>query len=189
VSTFDRLADLGSERVRPLRRVEFERLVDLGVFESERVELLAGAIVEMSPQSTRHAAAVMKLTKLLVRAAGDRAEVRVQLSFAASDESLPEPDVAVVPPGSYRNAHPDRAFLLVEVSAESLRKDRTLKAELYARSGVPEYWIVNVADACVERFTAPSNGIYAGFAIVRPGETLRLERFGDAEIPVASIFD
>jgi Uma2 family endonuclease len=129
----------------------------------------------------------MRLTKLLVRAAGDRAEVRVQLSFAASDQSLPEPDVAVVPPGSYRESHPDRAFLIVEVSADSLRKDQTLKAELYARAGVPEYWIVNVADACLERHTMPSNGAYAEVEILGAGEMLRLERLGDARIAVAAI--
>jgi Uma2 family endonuclease len=188
VSTFDRLADLAPERVRPLKRVEYARLVEAGVFEEERVELLGGAIVEMSPHGTPHDSAVMRLTKLLVRAVGDRAEVRVQLAFVASDQSQPEPDLALVPPGDYREAHPDTAMLLVEVSAESLRKDRTLKAAIYARAGVPEYWIVNVVDGSVERHTNPQSGAYTEMMIVRPGASIRLRILDDVEIPVAEIF-
>jgi len=185
VSTLDRLSDLAPERVRPLKRVEYERLVHEGLFEDEHVELLGGAIVEMSPHGTRHASAIMLLSKLLVRAAGDSAEVRTQLSFAASDESLPEPDIAVVPPGRYRDAHPSRALLLVEVSAESLRKDRVLKAEVYARAGVPEYWIVNVVDECVEVRTLPRDGAYTNVSIARPGDTLSLAVLGGAGLPVS----
>jgi Uma2 family endonuclease len=188
MSSFDWLSDLAPERVRPLKRVEYGRLVEAGAFEDERVELLAGAIVEMSPHGTPHDSAVMRLTKLFVRAVDERAEVRIQLSFVASDDSQPEPDLAIVPPGAYRDAHPDAAYLLVEVSAESLRKDRTLKASIYARAGVPEFWIVNVVGACVERHTAPRNGSYTNVATVRPGESIRLELLDDVEIAVAEIF-
>jgi Uma2 family endonuclease len=188
MSTYDRLSDLAPERVRPLRRVEFERLVEAGAFEDERIELLDGAIVEMSPHGPPHAAAITRLTKLLVIGVGDRAEVRAQLSFAASDISEPEPDFAVVPKGAYREAHPATALLLVEVSATSLNKDRKLKASIYARAGVPEYWIVNVAETCVERHTVPRDGSYAKIEVVRPGESIRLELLDAVEIPVAEIF-
>jgi Uma2 family endonuclease len=188
MSAFDWLSELAPERVRPLKRVEFERLVEAGAFEDERVELLEGAIVEMSPHGPPHASAISRLSKLLFRSVGDRAEVRVQLSFAASDLSEPEPDFAIVPSGSYRHAHPEVALLLVEVSTSSLRKDRKLKASIYARANVPEYWIVNVADECVERYTAPRSGEYSQVSIVRPGEALRMESLDGVEIPVAEIF-
>jgi Uma2 family endonuclease len=188
VSTLHRLADLAPERVRPLKRVEFERLAEAGAFEDERVELLEGAIVEMSPHGAPHASAIMRLSKLLIRSVGDQAEVRVQLSFAASEISEPEPDLAVVPPGAYLEAHPETAHLLIEVSASSLRMDRGLKSSIYARANVPELWIVNVDERCVERHTAPRDGAYTSVSIVRPGEVLRPERLDGVEISVAEIF-
>src|SRR5580704_11900392 len=87
---------------------------------------------------------VTRLNKLLVRALGDRAEVRVQAPFGASDVSEPEPDLAVVPPGSYLDEHPSRAHLLIEVADSSLQDDRRIKGPLYAAAGVPEYWIVDL---------------------------------------------
>jgi Uma2 family endonuclease len=184
VSTFDRLADLAPERVRPLKRFEYEKLVDAGVFDDERVELLGGAIVEMSPQSPQHAATIIRLTKLLVRAAGDRAEICAQLPFVASDDSLPEPDLALVPLGDYDDARPDRALLVVEVAVASLGKDRLLKAELYARAGVPEYWIVNLIDRVVEVHTTPRDGVYADVRSVGREAKLRLVALPTVELTI-----
>src|SRR3989442_1740561 len=99
MSSVAQLADLVSpERLRPLRRDEFERMVAGGLFRDERVELLQGVLVEMSPQGTRHADTIQRLTAKLVQALVGRAEVRIQLPLAVSDESLPEPDVAAVSP-------------------------------------------------------------------------------------------
>ena len=100
-------APILDDQVRPLRRREYERLVELGAFEGERVELLYGRIVEMAPRGPDHAGAIQALTRLLVSRLTDRADVRVQLPFVAPDDSEPEPDIAVVPSG-----HPDQAFLL-----------------------------------------------------------------------------
>jgi Uma2 family endonuclease len=186
VLTFDRLADLAPERVRPLMRVEFERLVSVGAFDDERIELLGGVLVAMSPQSARHSNVVTRLATLLVHAAGDRASVRVQMPFATSAESLPEPDIAVVPPLGPEDAHPDTALLLVEVADASLRKDRTLKAEIYARAGVPEYWLVNLVDRCVEVRTMPTDGAYTRLETVHPGGSIRLEALG-ATIAVSDV--
>ncbi|HVT06342.1 MAG TPA: Uma2 family endonuclease, partial [Polyangia bacterium] len=84
-----------TERLRPLRRVEYDRLVELGFFdEDEKIELLDGVIVQMTPQGLAHAAAIEVLTHQLVVALATRARVRVQLPFAASDISEPEPDLA-----------------------------------------------------------------------------------------------
>jgi Uma2 family endonuclease len=189
VSTFDRLSDLAPERVRPLKRVEFERLIEDGVFdEDERIELLDGVLVEVSPQGTLHSAAIMQLSERLTLALSGRARVRTQLPFAASDDSLPEPDLALVPLGDYRKANPDKAFLIVEVANDSLRKDRRLKGELYARAGIAEYWIVNVVDTCVERYTTPQDGWYATVARANVGETLRIEAFPNVEVAVSDIF-
>lgn len=86
--------------------------------------------------------------------------MRVQLPFAASDESEPEPDVAVVARGDYLDGHPRQAFLVVEVARTSADEDRRIKGALYASAGVPEYWLVNLAEHVVEVFREPAVGAY-----------------------------
>ncbi len=134
------------ERERLLRRAEYERMVAAGVFdEDERLELLAGRLVTMSPQGAPHADAVAWLGQRLAEALAGRGSVRVQLPFSAGDDSAPEPDLAVVPPGRYRSEHPARALLIVEVVDTSLRRDEELKAAIYEASRVDEYWVVDLA--------------------------------------------
>ena len=185
MSTFDRLSDLAPERVRPLKRVEYERLVSEGLFDDERIELLGGVIVEMSPQDPQHADTIAGLAELLQRMVSADKHVRAHSPFAASEDSLPEPDIAVVPRVGYSKAHPDEAYLVVEVSNSSLRKDRVLKSDIYALAGVPEYWIVNLADRQVEVRTKPQRGGYAATTIVRPGDTIRVASLGNLEIAVS----
>jgi Uma2 family endonuclease len=185
-STYDRLADLAPERVRPLKRVEFERLVESGAFdEDERIELLGGVLVEMSPQNPSHAGTVDALSDTLWRVAGTLARVRVQLPFAASGESLPEPDIALVARSHSFDAHPASAFLIVEVAEASLRKDRLIKAAIYARAGVPEYWIVNLAERVVEVHTSPRDGAYAAVRAVGRTEAIRLVALPDLDVAVS----
>src|SRR6478752_1843087 len=94
---------------RPLRREEYDRLVALGVFDDERIELLEGVIVKMSPKNQEHASPVQLLNVLLLPALLGRSVVRIQLPLNAVRESEPEPDVVIAPLGDYRRAHPDRA--------------------------------------------------------------------------------
>jgi Uma2 family endonuclease len=186
----DRVIDpsiLAPDRVRPLRREEYDRLVAAGCFEDEKIELLEGLLVAMSPQGTAHAYAVGQLTMLLAPALVGRAIIRPQCSFAASDDSEPEPDLAVVPKANYRHEHPAGALLLIEVAESSLRKDRLIKAGIYARAGVPEYWIVDLKAGCIEVYRAPHQGVYSQITAHRRGETVRPEAFPDVEVPVAEI--
>jgi Uma2 family endonuclease len=158
--------------MRPLRRVEYDRLVDAGAFEDERVELLRGFLVTMSPQGNLHAWITAELTRLLIvqlaqRGLDDRFVVRPQLPYAASDDSEPEPDLAIVPRQAFGDPHPDRALLVIEVADSSLRKDRDIKRDIYAEAGVPEYWIVDVAGRAVEVHTTPRDGAFR--SVVRIG--------------------
>jgi len=164
-------------RVRPLRRIEYDRLVALGVFEDEKIELLRGALVEMSPQGSPHADCAAQLAQLLIRRLADLGHVRAHSPFAATEDSEPEPDVAVYPPGRYAAGHPETAFLLVEVADSSLRKDRGLKSEIYAENGVPEYWIVDLVHGTVEVRTQPVDGQYARLQTYRRGERIALAAF------------
>jgi Uma2 family endonuclease len=169
------LEALRPERVRPLRRVEYDRLVEAGVFGDERVELLRGVLVEMSPQGESHGWLVAKLNQWLVEqlfqlGLNARYIVRPQLPYAASDDSEPEPDLAVVAQPASGDPHPERAYLLIEVAASSLRKDRKIKSSIYAEAGVPEYWIVDVDGRAVEIFTDPEAGAYRSIVRITSGE-------------------
>jgi Uma2 family endonuclease len=177
-----------TERQRPLRREEYERMIAAGFFRDERVELIRGLVVEMSPQTAPHADVIQALTQLLLPPLVGRASVRARLPYAASDDSLPEPDFAIVAPVRHRTAHPDRAFLLIEVADSSLSLDRQEKAELYARAGVPEYWVVNVAARIIERHSEPADGVYARLTPFRRGETIQPLAFPDVAVGVDDVF-
>ncbi len=163
-----------AEHVRPIRRAEYERMVETGVFGDDRIVLLYGMIVRMTPHGPPHDATLSRLARLLERAIPPSAEVRIQCSFAASDGSEPEPDVAVVPHRDYDEAHPSQAFLIVEVAHSSLAIDRGAKARLYAECGVPEYWVVDVVGRCVEVHAEPLDGAYCSIVKRDRGEAIEL---------------
>lgn len=174
---------LEPERIRPLRRVEYDRMVDAGVFdEDERIELLRGVLVAMTRQGARHADCVAALTELLFRALPTAVQVRCQLPFAAGEYSEPEPDVAVYPRAARAGSHPDDALLVVEVSDSSLRKDRGLKSEIYAEAGVPEYWIVDLVHGVVEVRTEPADGHYSRTVTRSRGERIALVAFPEVAL-------
>jgi len=142
---------------RRWRRVEYERLVELGVFEGERLELLDGLLVVKERQGSAHAAIAGLVGEILATAFGDGWHTRLHSPLALGDFSEPEPDVAVVAgePLDYIAAHPSTAALVVEVADSSLRLDRRFKAVIYARAGLREYWIVNLVDRALEVHREP----------------------------------
>jgi Uma2 family endonuclease len=175
------------QRIRPLRRAEYDQLIELGAFQNEKIELIEGLLVPMSPIGPPHHSAVQKLTEILLPPLLGRASVRIQGPFAALDLSEPEPDLAVVPWGDYDTAHPDRAYLIIEVAESSLTFDRGAKLGLYAKCGVPEYWIVNVPDRVIEVYTEPAGETYARTARYERGQSLRPIHFPDLEVRVTDV--
>jgi Uma2 family endonuclease len=173
--------------IRPLHRVEYDRLAELGCFEDERLELLFGTIVTVSPPGPEHSDVVCRLMTRLVVALDGRAMVRAQVPLAVSDDSEPEPDVAVVPLGDYTREHPRTARLVVEVSESSLRKDRGLKAPLYAAAGIEEYWIVDLVDRVVEVHRAPRDGRYTEVSREGRESTLRPLAFPDVAVALGDL--
>lgn len=123
-----------------------------------------------------------------MRALDPRALVRIKQPFLAYDESEPEPDVAVVPDGIYADAHPDRAFLIIEVADSSLDYDRETKAPLYAASGVEEYWIVDVAARAIEVYSHPVNGRYRNLHTLDKDGSVAMAAFPDVTIEVSALF-
>lgn len=158
---------------------DYHRMVDAGILnEDSRVELIRGRIVDMAAVGSPHIVAVIRLTRLLIAAIGDRGVVSVQNPVRVDDGSEPQPDFAVLPPGADDFGAPtpraSEVLLLIEVADSSLREDREIKAELYAEAGVAEYWIVNLVDQVFEVHRRPSAGRYQD---VRP-----VGRGGDVEI-------
>lgn len=172
---------------RRMSRAEYDRLVELGFFERERVELIHGMVVEMAPIGPPHSEVVARFTKRFVQALGDRAGVRIQLPLVAWDDSEPEPDVAIVPERSYADAHPEEAFLVVEVAESSLAYDRETKAPLYAASRVAEYWIVDIAGKAIEVYSNPENGRFMNVQRFGAGEVVHVAAFPDVAIAVRDI--
>jgi Uma2 family endonuclease len=167
-------------------------MVEAGIFEeNERVELLEGVIVAMTPQSAPHARRIQFLTRLLVKALGDEYAVRPQLPLTLGARNEPEPDLAVVrAEATFEERHPETAVLVIEVAGDSLRRDRRVKAAVYARFGIPEYWIVNLEARAVEVFTDPdaATGSYGRTRTWSTAETLSSEALPQVAFPVAELF-
>ncbi len=142
--------------VRPLKRTEYDRLVDAGVFGDEHIELLDGALVEMSPEGAPHTWVIQELNRVLTRGVADDLRVRIGHPWAANDISEPEPDLAVVPHADYRTEHASRALLVIEVAHSSRRKDLGIKARIYGSAGVPVYWVIDLEHEVVHVHRDPT---------------------------------
>ena len=167
--------DTTTEAAYRWTRERYDRAVEAGVFgPDDRLELIEGQLLAMTPQGSRHAAIVDQAGDVLRGVFGEGCRVRIQCPLAAGDDSEPEPDLAVVPGRArdYLDAHPTSALLVVEVSDDSLRRDRTVKQRLYARHGIPEYWIVALPDERVEVYRDPAATGYHTVLMRRPGETI-----------------
>ncbi|HEX6372262.1 MAG TPA: Uma2 family endonuclease [Longimicrobium sp.] len=161
----------------PIRfsRAAYYRLGEMGVLtKRDRVELIDGEIIEMSPISPRHSACVSRLARLLTPRVGS-ALVRFENPLALPDEYDPQPDVVVVRArdDDYEESHPtsDEALLVVEVADSSLRYDRTVKVQRYADAGLPEYWLVDLTRNEVIVYQDPIAGEYRNARTYGLGES------------------
>lgn len=161
-------------KIRPLRRSEFDLLVEDGVFDDERIELLEGALVEMSPEGAPHAWICQELTRWLGRNLPQKLTLRVGNPLAASEISEPQPDFSIVPRADYRTEHPSQALALIEVSRTSRAKDLGVKARIYGAAGVPLYWVIDVAREVTHVHTGPNQAGYASIDQVPFDATLDL---------------
>ena len=172
---------------------DYHRLAEAGVLgEDDRIELLEGQLVDMAAIGPRHALAVDALTELLVMAAVGQAVVRVQNPIVLDDTSEPQPDFTLLrrPWHGYPNEHPrpPDVYLLVEVADSSLAFDLGAKLEIYARSGIREFWVVDLTANRVLVHRNPSDGSYGSVTSVDMSGTLQVEALPGVTIPVASIF-
>ena len=182
--------------LRRWQRAEYDRLVELGVFEGEPLELIGGQLVVAEPQGSHHASAITKVDYAVRAVLPPGWIVRVQAPLSLDVESEPEPDVVVVAgrPGDYRESHPVRPVLVIEVAESSLEFDRTQKGSLYARAGITDYWIVNLAEGAVEVRRDPARDTSAVFgwayrsvSRLTPPATVAPLAFSSIRIPIADL--
>jgi Uma2 family endonuclease len=178
---------------RRFTREEYHRMAEVGILKpTDRVELIRGEIIEMSPPGRRHVAFVNNLNQLLVTRLAGRAIVSVQNPVAFSDESEPQPDLAVVRRRavSYKEAEivTDDVLLLIEVAESSLAHDRSTKLRLYAEAGVAEYWVIDGAAERIEVHRTPAAGSYRDVSRLAGTATVGLGAFPDVVLALAEIF-
>ena len=171
---------------------EYQRMSEAGIFrEDDRVELIDGEIVEMAPIGIRHSGCVAALNALLVPAAANRVVVFVQSPIDLNKRTEPQPDLALLKPREdfYRAVRPNAAdvLLAIEVADSSLEYDRGVKAALYARAGIPEYWLVNLRDNVIEAYREPQRSAYRVVETLRRGDTIQASALPDLTVAVSAI--
>lgn len=177
-----------SQTTPPLHRLDVEtynRIVASGALEGQRVELLDGLIVEMSPQSPAHSIVITRLMRHF--ATEPRWWTQVQAPLEVRPDSEPEPDLAVLDAEPSADEHPRTALLVIEVAVSSLLVDRNVKAARYAQAGIPTYWLVDVRARAVEVRTLPGDDGYGACETYREGALVPSPLQGVADLDVAAL--
>jgi len=171
---------------------EYHRMAKAGILgEDDRVELIEGEIVQMTPIGSRHAACVMRLIRLFSTQPRPDVLVNAQNPVRISEYSEPQPDVALLRyrPDFYAGSHPgaEDVLLLVEVAETSAEYDRQVKVPLYGRGGIREVWLVDLATEAVEVYRKPSPEGYKEVRRLGRGQTLSPEALPDLTLAVDAI--
>jgi len=172
----------------PVHRIDvdtYNRMVACGALEGQRVELLEGLIVEMSPLSPAHNAVVTRLMRHF--AAAPRWWMRVQSSIEVPPNAEPEPDLAVFAQEPSPKHHPTTALLAIEVAVSSHMIDRNVKARLYAQAGIPAYWLIDVPARTVEVRTEPGSGSYRHCETFKEGSIVPSPLTGIDDVDIAAL--
>lgn len=183
---------------------QYHQMAEAGILgEDDRVELLDGEIVEMSPIGARHAGIVNRLSRMLVQQVGDAASVSVQNPVRLSEYSEPRPDLMLLRPRSDDYIHtlpgPEDVLLLIEVADTTVTGDRLVKLPLYAHAGIREVWLCNLSGRAVapgravptgpilEVYRRPDSDGYGEIAVLRPGQHVTPEALPAQEFRVAEL--
>ena len=172
---------------------DFARMGEAGIFtEDDRVELIEGEILQMTPVGALHAGVVSRLTELIITRLAGKAHVSVQNPIRLADDTEPQPDLVVARRResfySDRHPEPDDLFLIIEVADSSLRYDKQEKAPRYARAGIPETWLVDLEAGEITVCTEPGPTGYEKQQVRQRGSELAATRVPDLTISVDEIF-
>ncbi|MGZ8190959.1 MAG: Uma2 family endonuclease [Methylococcaceae bacterium] len=171
---------------------EWRRLGEANIFPPEnRLELINGEILDMAPIGFNHSGHLNRLNRLLTKLAPDDVIPSVQNPLQLGDLSEPEPDFMLLKPNAdfYSSRHPnaDDVLLLIEIADTSLKFDQTEKLRLYALHGIPEYWLLNLNDSCLEVYRKPNGEVYAEKTTLRAGDSLTLSQLPEITLHIADI--
>jgi Uma2 family endonuclease len=171
---------------------EYYRMAEANILsEDDRVELLEGEIIQMTPIGSRHAACVKRLIRFFSQHVGDHALVSAQDPVHLDEHSEPQPDVAVLRfrPDFYAQAHPrpEEVLLLVEVAETSTEFDRQVKVPLYAQAGISEVWLVDLAGECLTVYVKPSARVYEQVQRFERGETVSPQALPELKLNVSEV--
>ncbi|WYL97316.1 MAG: Uma2 family endonuclease [Gloeotrichia echinulata IR180] len=172
---------------------QYHKMVDSGILTADdRIELIGGEIIEMSPIGTKHAACVNRLVNLLAQLSRKRIILASQNPIALNENSEPQPDVALLKPRDdfYETAHPQPSdiFLLIEVADSTVKYDREVKIPLYAQANIIEVWLVDIYEQVIEVYQQPISAGYQHIQKFARGQTLSIQAFHDVNISVNEIF-
>jgi Uma2 family endonuclease len=166
-----------SLRRKRFTRSEIDRMLELGLFDGQRCELIDGELIDKMGQNPSHAQAIRNLFAWLIGLFGpDRLHIQspIEVKSGDSDWSLPEPDISVLADtgGEYAKRHPrgDELLLVVEVADTSLRQDLITKRDLYARASVAEYWVLDLPSRRLIVHRHPEHGEYRETTILNEGD-------------------
>ncbi len=171
---------------------EYNQMPQAGILkEEERVELIRGEIVKMSPIGRHHAACVNRLNQLFSQRLSNRVLVSAQNPVELDDYSEPEPDIALLEPKAdfYESGHPKPAeiFLIVEVGDSTIKYDREVKIPLYAEDNIIEVWLVDLNGQCLEVYRQPSASGYQQIQKLQRGQNLSVQQFPSINFKVDEI--
>lgn len=172
---------------------DYYRMAEVGIIgRDERVELLDGQVLEMSPIGKTHGMSVDAFTMMMTDAVRGQAIVRIQGVVRLDAFNEPEPDVAILRPPlrKYGEAHPgpEDVFLIVEVGDSSRRFDKKVKLPIYASFGIPEVWLVDLVTRKMEVHRSPDGSEYRELATLGPTDIARPLGFPDAGIDLKNVF-
>lgn len=171
---------------------EWRRLGEANIFPPEsRIELIEGEIFEMAPIGFNHAGHLKSINKLFTKLVPDNLFTSVQGPLQLGGLSEPEPDFMLLKPDTdgYKTHHPvaDDVLLLIEVADSSLTFDQNQKLRLYALHNVPEYWLLNLNDNCLEVYRKPKGEVYAEKTTLYSSDKITLSQLPDICIQVSEI--
>ncbi|MBD2625085.1 Uma2 family endonuclease [Trichormus variabilis] len=177
---------------------EYHRLTELGFFhEDEHIELINGELIEMVAKGRAHETCLRNLLRELPKLVGDRATLQSQAPITIPPKSEPEPDFAIIKnrDDNYLSSHPQGTdiFLVIEVADSSIEYDQNVKIPLYAKAEIPNYWIFNLLDNCLECYSEPYQSQqgkfgYSNKRIVLPSQIISLPCLPDLQLDLSKVF-
>lgn len=179
----------------PLRLLtvrEYNLMAEVGILtDDEKVELINGQIITMSPQGSFHAAAIRRTDRLFGKLFKENVIIQKQLPIIVNDFSQPEPDIAIVKydPLDYDDRHPNatEVYLIIEIADTTLKTDLEIKRQLYAFGNIPEYWVLDIKQRQLHVYRQPQNQDYQTVIILTDQDMIKTLNFPDIEIKVSEM--